>query len=210
MGHLHRYCCTSRLRIDYTVCLPNNPYGSAETLVSLVAVLCKRSPARLHADWRYFRLCYAQYYLYIYYTLQTCHAYRLDSQIPRSRGLLEMMATLLVKWTNVLYATLKFAITTAHCQTPRWSRDEYSLQNSSISVWFKFIFFPHIHLSTPSSHLLQLSEVQLFPVHCFYTNSICSLTVGDRISHVQKTASNVILLFTLILLPVSILIYCLY
>jgi len=46
----------------------------------------------------------------------------------------------------------------------------------------------------------------LFP-HEF---NLCSLTVGERISHLQKTASNIILLSTLILLPASILIYCLY
>lgn len=91
------------------------------------------------------------------------------------------------KWTSVLYASLKFAITTAHCQILRWSRDECSLQHSSISVWFKFIFFQHLRLSTPSPHLLQLSEVQmLFPVPCFQTNSTYVLLQWDTEFHTYK------------------------
>ena len=107
-----------------------------------------------------------------------------------------MMATRLVKWTNFLYATLKFAITTAQCQILRWSRDECSLQHSSISVRLKFIFFHHLRLSASSSHLLHLSEVQmLFPVPCFHTNSIYVLLRLDTEFYTCKRQLVILHLF---------------
>jgi len=92
-----------------------------------------------------------------------------------------MMASRLGKWTNVLDATLKFAIITAHCQILRWSRDECCL----IQVHIFSASSPKYSKFTFTSALWGKNTLPstLFP-HEF---NLCSPTVGYRISHLQKT-----------------------